>query len=45
MRRNAYPKNVRTSAPIDSRVIYSGDNLDQLLKLPDTWHSSSNVAL
>lgn len=35
MRRNAYHKTARRSALIDTQVIYCGDNLDQLSKLPD----------
>src|SRR5579864_7089403 len=35
MRRNRNPKSLRTSALIDTQVIYCGDNLDQLKKLPD----------
>src|SRR5713101_2460014 len=35
MRRNHNAKTARTSALIDTQVIYCGDNLDQLSKLPD----------
>jgi DNA modification methylase len=35
MARNRKPKAKRTSALIDTQVIYCGDNLDQLSKLPD----------
>jgi DNA modification methylase len=34
-RKNSNAKTARTRALIDTRVIYCGDNLDQLSKLPD----------